>query len=125
MYGTHYGIPCTREQMDATRVLLAETPGDTAQTELREHNPFASRSMVTSSATLPTQGQAGCKPVVEPPRATASLLKDPRRANNLVEEEVSSTTDAMEAAAKEQPMATPSAQVGMTNANLWVPRESI
>ena len=60
VYGTHYAIRFTHKQMVPTPVLLAETPGDAAQAEQREHNPFASPSMVTSSATLPKQGQAAC-----------------------------------------------------------------
>ena len=60
VYGTHYDIRFTREPMVLTPVLLAESPGDIAQAEFRDHNPFASRSMVTSTPTLPTQGPAGC-----------------------------------------------------------------
>ena len=86
----------------------------TAQAELCEHNRFALRSTVTSTATLPTQGQDGCSGEGKLPRAAGSLLKDPRRARKVVvEEQVSSSTDPVEAPAKEPQMATPSVvQVG-------------
>ena len=74
-------------------MLLAETRGDTAEVELREHNPFAPRNMVTSTATLPIEG-------VPLPSAAGSLLTDPRRARKVLEELVSSTTDTVQAQAK-------------------------
>ena len=93
--------------MVPTQVLLADAPGETAQAELREHNPFASRSS-TSSATLPTQGQAECSAEGDSPRVASSLLRDPRRAKQPgVGGQVSSSTDPVEGPAKEQPMATP------------------
>ena len=61
--------------MLATPVLFALAPGDTARVELRQHNPFASRNIITSAAILPTQGQADCDAEVDSPRATGSLLK--------------------------------------------------
>ena len=115
VYGTHYAIHFHHKQMVATPVLLADAPGDTAQAELREPNPFAWRSTVTSTPTLPTQGQAGCSGEGEFPRAAGSFLKDQRRARKVVVEgQVSSSTDPVEAPAKEQSMATPAeAQVGV------------
>ena len=100
--------------MVPTPALLPDAPGDTAQAELREHKPFALRGLVPSTATLPTQGQAGCTAEGGSPRAAGSLLKDPRRARKLVVEwQVSSSTDQVEAPAKAQSMATPSrVQVG-------------
>ena len=44
VFGTHFGIRYTHEQMVPTPVLLADAPGDAAQAELRANNPFASRS---------------------------------------------------------------------------------
>ena len=129
VYGTHYAIRFTHKQMVPTPVLLAETPGDAAQAEQREHNPFASPSMVTSSATLPKQGQAACDgegvPLGQP--AAGSLLKDPRRARKVVVEgHVSSTSDPAESPVKEQSMATPEAvQDGVTNASMCQRRESV
>ena len=115
VYGTHFAIRFNHKQMVPTPVLLAETPGDTAQAELHEHNPVASRSTITSTATLPTQGQAGCSGEGELPRAAGSFLKDQQRARKVVVEcQVSSSTDPVEAPAKEQSMATPDeAQVGV------------
>ena len=108
VYGTHYAISFHHKQMVPTPVLLADAPGDTAQAELREPNPFASRSTVTSTATLPTQGQAGCSGEWKLPLAARSIVKDPRRARKVVVEgQVSSSTDPVEAPAKEQSMATP------------------
>ena len=93
--------------MVPTPVLLADAPGETAQAELREHNPFASRSS-TSSATLPTQGQAECSGERDSSRVAGSLVRDPRRAKQMVVSgHVSSSTDPVEAPAKEQSMATP------------------
>ena len=80
-YGTHFAIRFTHKQMVPTPVLLAEAPGETAQAELREHNPFASRSTSTSCATLPTQGQAVCAAERDSPRVAGGLLRNPRRPN--------------------------------------------
>ena len=44
VYGTHYAIRFHHKQMIHTPVLHADAPGDTAQAELREHNPFALHS---------------------------------------------------------------------------------
>ena len=107
VYGTHYAIRFQYKQMVRTPVLLADAPGETAQAELREHNPFASRSIVTSSATLPTQGQARCSGEGQLPRAAGSLLKDPRSARKVVVEgQVSSTTDPAGSPRKETSKAT-------------------
>ena len=54
VYGTHYAIRFQHKQIVPTPLLLADAPGDTAQAEPCEHNLFASRSTVTSTATLPT-----------------------------------------------------------------------
>ena len=86
VYGTHYAIRFTHKQMVHMPVLLADAPGVTAQAELREHNPFASRCTVTSPATLPTQGHAGCSGEGEIRPAAGSFLKDPRRARRVVTE---------------------------------------
>ena len=114
VYGTHYAIRFAHKQMVPIPVLLADAHADTAGAELREHNPFASRSTVTSTATLPTQGQPGCSGEGELPRAAGSLLKDPRWARQVVTGgQVSSSTDPVEAPAKEPSMATPGVvQVG-------------
>ena len=100
--------------MVPTPVLLADAPGETAQAELREHNPFASRSS-TSTATLPTEGQAECSAEGDSPRVAGSLLRDSRMAKQtVVGWQVSFSTDPMEAPAKEQSMATPGpVQVGV------------
>ena len=60
VYGTHYAICYTHKEMVPTPEIFPETPGDTAQVELCEHNPFASRSMLISTASLPTQLHAVC-----------------------------------------------------------------
>ena len=57
--GTHLTIRFTHKQMVPTPVLLAAAPAHAAQAELRAHTPFASRSVVPSTATLPTQWQTG------------------------------------------------------------------
>ena len=59
VYWSHFAIRFTRKQMVLTPVLLADALADAAQAELWAHNPFASRSTITSTATLPTQGQMG------------------------------------------------------------------
>ena len=103
----HYAIRFVHKQMVPTPLLLADAPGDTPQAELREHNRFGSRSAVTSTTTLPRLGQAGSSGEGEPPRGAGSRLRDPGRARKVaVEEKVSSSTDTVEAPAKEQPMAT-------------------
>ena len=56
VYVTHYANGFTQKEMVHTPVLFCDAPEDNAQVELRHHNPFASRSIVTSTATLPTQG---------------------------------------------------------------------
>ena len=90
-------------------VLLADAPGETAQVELRERNPFASRSTSTEYATLATLGHAECSAEGDCPRVAGSQLRDPRRAMQLVVGgQVSSSTYPMEPLAKEQSMATPS-----------------
>ena len=100
--------------MVPTQVLLADDPGETAQAELRKNNPFASRSS-TSTATLPTRGQAECSAEGDFPRVAGSLLRDTRRAGRfVVGGQVSSSTEPVEAPAKEQAMATPCpSQVGV------------
>ena len=105
--------------MVPTPVLLADAPGETAQAELRENNPFASRSTSTSSATLPTQGPAGCSVEGDSPRVACSLLRDPRRAKQMVVGgQVSSSSDPLEAPAKAQSMATPTeVQVGVAESH--------
>ena len=107
VYGQHFAIRFTHKQMGPTPVLLADAPGETAQAELREHNPFALRSS-TSSSTLPTQAQAECSVERDSSRVAGSLLRDPRKAKQLVVGGlVSSSTDPMEAPAKLQSTATP------------------
>ena len=100
--------------MVPTKVLLADPPGETVQTELSEHNPFASRSS-TSSVTVPTQGQAECSAEGDSPRVAGSLLRHPRRAKQIVfSGQLSSSTDPVEALSKEQSTATPvNVQVGV------------
>ena len=84
VYGTHYAIRGTQKEMVPTPVLFGEAPGDTAKVELRDHNPFALRSTVTSTATLPAQGQAGCTVEGDFPRAAGSLIKASRRARKVM-----------------------------------------
>ena len=60
VHGTHYAIRFHHQQRVSTPLVLADAPGDTDQAELPEHYPFASRSTVTSTATLLPQGQAVC-----------------------------------------------------------------
>ena len=94
--------------MVPSQLLLADAAVDTAQAELLEHNHFALRSTVTSTATLPKQGQAGCSGELVLPRAAGSLLKDPRMARHVAGDElVSSLTDTVEAPAQEPSMTTP------------------
>ena len=115
VYGTHYAIRFHHKQMVPTPVPLADAPGETAQAELRKHHPFASRSTGTSTATLRSQGQAGCSGEGKFSRAAGTLVQDQRRARKVVVEgEVSSSTGQVEAPAKEQSMATPGpVQVGV------------
>ena len=70
--------------------------------------------MVTSTATLPSQGQAEGIGEGELPRAAGSLLKDSRRARKLVlEGQVNAKTEPAESPMNEQSEAMPSAvQVG-------------
>ena len=75
VYGTHFAIRFTHKQMVPTQVLLPHAPGETAQAELRAHNPFDSRRS-TSSANLPTQGQDECSAEGDSPRVAGSLLMD-------------------------------------------------
>ena len=105
--GTHYAIPVTNKEMVSTPVLLAESPADTPKVELRDHNPFALRSMFTSIATLPTQGQAGYQEEGDSPRAAGSLLKDTRRARQMWEGQVSAKTEPAESAMNERSEAMP------------------
>ena len=114
VYGAHFAIRFQHKQMVPTQVLLAAAPGETAQAELRKNNPFASRSS-TSTATMPTLGQAECFAEGDSPRVASSLLRDPRMMKQPVfGGQVSSSTDPVEAPAKEQAMATPGpAKVGV------------
>ena len=114
VYGAHFAIRFQHKQMVPTQVLLADAPGETALAELRKNNPFASRSS-TSTATLPTLGQAECSAEGDSPRVAGTLLRDPRKAKqSVVVGQFSSSTDPLEAPAKEQAMATPGpAQVGV------------
>ena len=108
-----------------TPVLFAEAHGDTPQVELREHNPFASRSTVT----LPAQGEAGCDAEWDPLRASGSLLKDPRRVcTDVLEWQVSlrTATDHLGSPVKGPSMEMQSdAEVGKPNANLRVRNNSV
>ena len=115
VYVTHYAIGFTRKEMVHTPVLFGDAPGDTAKVELREHNPFALRSTVTSTATLPAQWQAGCSGEGELPRAAGSLLNDSRRARKVVlEGRVSAKTEPAESPMNEQSEAMPmGVQVGV------------
>ena len=114
VYVTNFAIRFTHQQMVPTSLLLADAPGDAAQAELRAHNSFALRSTIALTATLPTQGQAWCSAEGDSTRVAGSLLRDPRRAKQVVVElQVSSSTDPVVAPAKEHPLATPSGvQVG-------------
>ena len=100
--------------MVPTPVILHDATGDTAQAELREANPFASRRTVTSTATLPKQGQAGCSGKGELPRAAGSLIRDSRRARKVVlEGQVSAKTEPAESPMNAQSEAMPmGVQVG-------------
>ena len=114
VYGAHFAIRFKHKQIVPPQVLLADAPGEIAQAELRKNNPFASRSS-TSSANLPTQGQAECSAEGDSPRVAGSLLRDPRRAKQpVVGGQVSSSTDPVEAPPNAQSMATPGPiQVGV------------
>ena len=114
VYVTHYAIGFTHKEMVHTPVLFGDAPGDTAKMELREHNPFALRSMVTSTATLPTQGQAGYHAECASIRAAGSLLNDSRRAKKVVlEGQVSAKTEPAESPMNDQSEAMPmGVQVG-------------
>ena len=103
VYGTHYAIRGTQKEMVPTPVRFADAPGDAAHAELWAHNPFAMRSSVTSTATLPTHGQAGCIAEGDSPPAAGSLLKDSRRAREVVWEwQVSAKTEPAESPMNEQ-----------------------
>ena len=84
VYGTDYAIRMAQNQNVHTPLLLPDAPGDTNQAQLREHNPFDSRSAVTSTTTMPIQVHPGCSGQGELPRAASSLLKEARRARNCV-----------------------------------------
>ena len=127
VYGTHYATRFTDMEMLSTPVLSGEAPLANAQVELREHNPFASRSTITSTATLTTQGQAECDVDGDPPPASGSLLKGPRSARTgVVLEQINSLTDPQESPMKEQSKATLGrTQVGETKANLCLRNKSV
>ena len=96
--------------MVLTVVLIVDATGDSAQAELPEDNRCASPSTVTSSATLPMQWQAWYSGEGVSTRSVGSLLKEPQMTRKvLVEEHASSSTDPVEAPAKEPAMAPPSA----------------
>ena len=118
VFGPHYAIRFTHKQMAPPPLLLAVGPWDAAQVELHEHNHFALRSMVTSTASLPKQLRLDYGAGGNPPRATVSLLKDRLRVRQgALERQVSSSTDPQESPMKEQ-MATQGAPVNVTSANL-------
>ena len=121
VYGTDYAIRFTHKQMVPTPVMLAETPGNIAQSDLSEHNPFASRSMVTSNATLPKQGQAVYRAGADPTRAADTLLRDPRRVRQgVLEALVCSKTDPAQSPRKEPSMTTlQRTEVGVPSGNLY------
>ena len=107
VYGTHYAIRFACKQMVPTPVIETDARAYSAQAEQLEHNPFASPIRGTSTSPLPTQGQAGCSCEGDSPRAAGSLLQDTRSARKVVlEEQLSSSTDRVEAPAKEQAVAT-------------------
>ena len=107
VYGTHYVIRSTHQEMLPTPLLFAEAVGAIAHVDIREHNPFASRSTATSPINLPTLGQAGCDTEGDPPRATGSLLRDPRKVpKSVVAGQVSSSTEPPGWATKKKSMAT-------------------
>ena len=58
VYCSHIEIRFAHLQMVPTPVLLSDAPVDAVQAELRAHNTFASRSTVSSTASLPSHGQA-------------------------------------------------------------------
>ena len=70
--------------MGPTTLLLADATGEAAQIELREQNPFALRSTATSTATLPPQGQAALSAEGDSPLVADRLLRDRRRAKQVV-----------------------------------------
>ena len=113
--------------MVPTPVLFAETPGDNAHDELRDHNPLPSRSTVPLTATLPTQGQAGCSGEGDPTRAPGRLLQDPSKAGqDVAEGQVSSSTDPVKSPMKDPTMASlGGAHAGETNANLCRPNKAL
>ena len=106
VFGTHFAIGYTHEQVVPTPVLLADVPGDAAQAELRANNPFASRSTTSSTAPLAMPEQVGSIAGGDSPWASGSLLKDPRRAKQTVGGQVSSTTEPAESPMKETSQAT-------------------
>ena len=101
-------------------VLFAEAPGDTAQVELRDSNLFASRGTLTDAVATQSQGHAHCSGGGDVPRATGSLLKDPRKVRkSVVEGHVSSPTDPLQSPVKQQLMEMLNdAVAGQTSANL-------
>ena len=106
VFGSHFGIRYTHEQMVPTPVLLADAPGDAAQAELRANNPFASRSTTSSIGLLAMPGQVGSIAGGDSPWASGGSLKDPRRAKQVAEGQVSSTTQPAESPMKETSQAT-------------------
>ena len=106
--GTQYGgimSFVTHNEMLPTPLLFVDVPGDTAHVELRKDNPCALHSTVTSAITQPTEWQAGYDAEGDLPRATGSLVKEPRKVRHAVlEGQVSSPTDPLESAMKDQPM---------------------
>ena len=92
--------------MVPTPVLLADVPGDAAQANLRANNPFASRSSTSSTVLLAMPEHAGSIAGGDSPWALGSLLKDPRRAKQVAEGQVSSTTEPAESPMKETSQAT-------------------
>ena len=106
VFGTHFGIRYTHEQMVPTPVLLADVPGDATQANLRANNPFASRSTTSSTALLAMPEQAGSIAGGDSPWALGGLLKVPRRAKQVVEGQVSSTTEPPQSPMKETSQAT-------------------
>ena len=125
MYATHYAIRFIHKRMVPTPLLLAETPGDTPQVELREHNPFASHSTVhrhpANTRAIWVQRRMGT------PSGNGEPTQGPGKSSQGVGEgQVRSSTDQVDSPVKEQPMASPSeVEAGETIANMCSRNKSV
>ena len=106
VFVTHFAIRFTHDQVVPTPVLIADASGDAAQADLRANNHFPSPSTAPSTAPMATPEQVGSIAGVDSPWVSGSLLRDPRRATQVVEGQVSSTTEPAESPMNETSQAT-------------------